>query len=342
MPIRLLNQPDTTTAAPAPRSGGIRLLDENTDAPEATSGSSWPSAGSAILGGAALAGAALLAHNPKAPEAVSKALEYANAARQQSMLSGWALLKSLLGNIGAAGARSAETRSLTPLKEMLSMQTLQDAKTAFKVGGSTSEAAKGVTIPFLSTPGRVMGAFDEAAQKALVRSGMTSNEAAHAVFQTPLGENFGNLGKSFEDNPVASYLIPFRRTPFNQFAEGWKTMTGAERDLPVLAGYTGAGAAHGYATSDDKYPVSIPLAVAGAAKYGVPYALGATAGRLLAGKKDSGNTTSGLTPVSEFGLTQSMSQPGAPFGVKYSSRDGLEFDPESIAAVKALKQLVGR
>jgi hypothetical protein len=90
MPIRLLNQPDTTTAAPAPRSGGIRLLDENTDAPEATSGSSWPSAGSAILGGAALGGAALLAHNPKAPEAVSKALEYANAARQQLMLSGWA------------------------------------------------------------------------------------------------------------------------------------------------------------------------------------------------------------------------------------------------------------
>lgn len=244
------------------------------------------------------------------------------------MLSGWAPLKSILGNVGAAVAESAESRSLNPLKEMLSMETLRDAKAAWDSGGSTSEAARGVTIPFLSTPGRVMGAFDEAAQKALQRSGMSSNEAAHAVFQTPLGENFGNMGKAFEDNPAASYLIPFRRTPFNQFYEGFKTMGKENRDLPVLASYMGAGGAHGYATADEKYPVSLPLAVAASAKYGVPYSIGAIAGRILAGKKDAGNAATGITPVSEYGITQSIQDPAAPFT-----------EP---AALRVLKQLSGR
>lgn len=330
-------------SAPTPRSGGLRPR------PTATTTAAEPESefplGAALAGGAVLGGAALLARNPKAPAAVRKGLEYANALRQQSFLSGLAPLKSILGNVGAAVAHSAETRSMAPIREVLSMRTLKDAlpegatvgeklKNAFVTGkaASAADASKwgspgGVNLPgVLGGPGRVMSALDDSTRAALVRAGMTPTEAAESVFQTPLGHNFGPFGKVFEDNPVADYLFPFRRTPLNQFAEGLKVM-GTKRDPAVLGAYSAAGAAHGAATKDEKYPLTVPLAIAGAAKYGLPYGVAAIAGRLLAGGKGAGNTAGSVLPVSEYGLSQSLEDPLAPF------------TPSKIALIRALKRI---
>lgn len=337
MPLRRLDAPMTTT--PAPTQGGLRRLSA-VPTPEETDDEGFP-VGATLAGGAALTGAALLARNPNAPAALRRGMEYANALRQQSMLSGFAPLKSMLGNVGAVIAQSAETRSLEPLKQLLSMQTVRDAlpagatvgeklKNAFVTGRSAvaPSAASGVNLPgVLGGPGRVMSALDDATRKALVRSGMTADSAEMATFQAPIGKNYGPFGKVFEDNPVADYIFPFRRTPLNQFAEGLKTLSGPHRDPAVLGTYAGAGAAHGAATSDEQYPVSIPFGVALAAKYGLPYGLAAIAGRVLAGGKGAGNTAGSVLPVSEYGLSESIENPLAPFA-----------EP---AALRALKKLSG-
>ena len=102
-----------------------------------------------------------------------KGAEYANALRQQLMLSGFAPVKSLLGNIGATVVQSAETRSLRPLKELLSMQTVRDVGSAYKAGKNVAPLTAGVTLPGpLGAPGRFMGAADAATRNALVRAHM--------------------------------------------------------------------------------------------------------------------------------------------------------------------------
>lgn len=312
MPLRVPGQPAPATYPAA--TGGLRIPTSAPAEPEtALDADEGPGAGSVLAGMLGLGAAGLVARNPKAAiPAVRKGLEYANAARQQMMLSGFAPIKSLLGNVGAAAAASAERRSLTPLKELLSMQTARDVKAAYKAGKNIApSAAAGVNIPG-PTPGRIMGAFDEATQKALQRAGLSPQESARATFQSPLGENYGPFAKVL-DSPAADYIVPFRRTPFNQFAEGWKTMQKGTRDLPVLAGYSAAGAAHGALTEDERYPVSIPFGIAAAAKYGLPYGLAAIAGRILAGGEGAGNTAGSVLPVSEYGITQSIEEPLAPF-----------------------------
>lgn len=311
------------TEAPASGLRARPTAPAGADAPgDETSDEGFPWGG-ALAGGAALTGAALLARSPRAPQAVKTGLEYANALRQQLMLSGFAPLKSFLGNIGAATAESAETRSLGPLKELLSMETVRDIGSAFKAGRNVAPAGSGVTLPGpLGFPGRIMGAVDEATRNALQRSGMTGKAAERAVFQAPLPKRL----ESALDSPVARYAIPFRRTPFNQFIEGWEATKG--QHPAVLAGYTGAGAAHGAATADERYPLTVPFGVAAAAKYGLPYGLAAIAGRLMAGGKGAGNIPSNVLPVSEYGLSQSIEDPTAPF-----------VEP---SALRALKQLIGR
>lgn len=314
----------------APRRGGLRIPTTPTSAPVSDDTDEGFQYGPALLGGLGIAGVALLTR--KSPASIRKALEYANAARQQLMLSGFALPKSLLGNVGAAGAYAAETRSLKPLKEMLSMRTLQEAKQAYKTGRSVGPVAGGVpgaTLPG-PVPGRVMGAFDVAARGALQRAGMTAKQAEAAVFQAPLE---GKLGQALESAP-ARYLVPFRRTPFNQFIEGFDTLRkaeagGAGANRGVLAGYMGAGALHGGATADDRAPLTVPLGIAASAKYGLPYGLGALAGRILAGGRITGeNVTSSILPVSGYGITEALEDPLSPFT-----------EP---SALRALQQLAGK
>jgi hypothetical protein len=282
---------------------------ERSTAPEVQESDS--SVGGMALGGAALLAAAVAARNPSL---LGKFFRGANAVRQQAMLSGLALPKSILGNTGAALNASMERKSLAPLKSLFSRQTFDDAVHSYKTGGSAGPTP-GVNLPG-PNPGKVMGALDDATQKALVRSGLSATEAQRSVLQAPLT---GELGQVLE-SPAAKYVLPFRRTPFNQFTEGWRTF---KQDFPhkgVRNAYIGAGAVHGAATSEEQYPVSIPMASALAAKYGLPYALAAVAARKLSGGQGGGGILGSTLPVSEYGVEQSLSDPFAPFVKPAASR----------------------
>lgn len=261
------------------------------------------------VGAAGLVGAGILARKPGMART---GLEGLNAIRQQLMLSGHALPKSVLGGVGAAGAMSAETRSLRPLKELFSRATVRDIAKAYKGGGVGGGPVPGGTTLPGPTPGRIMGSVDEGIQSALQRAGATADEAQAALLQTPLtGGRMGQLGRVLE-SPAMKYLVPFRRTPFNQFIEGGQEILSMQHP-GVLAGYTGAGAAHGALTEDEQYPVSLPFGVAASGKYGLPYGLGAMAGRALAGGKGAGGTAASVLPVSEYGFEQALTDPLKPF-----------------------------
>jgi hypothetical protein len=73
--------------------------------------------------------------------------------------------------------------------------------------------------------------------------------------------------------------------------------------------------------------MSVGVASAGAAKYGVPYSLGALAGRMLAGGQGGGGMASSAVPISEYGIESGISAPLQPFT-----------DP---AALRALRRILG-
>ncbi len=313
-------------------SGGLPKLDATAASPTDESGVNLPAVGAGVAGIAGLA--ALAMHKPAMAAKLARGL---NTLRQQLMLSGFALPKSLLGNAGAALESSLERGTTAPLREMFSGQTVSDAVSAWKAGapGGAAQAGQAPTggnaltrmLSYLS-PGRAMGAADEAAQKALVRSGLTQKEATSVAMQAPLDPRLSEA----LDNPVARYVHPFRRQPFNQFLEGWgkfgKTApTNMYTNPGTMALYTGAGAVHGAATADDAAPMSLPLAVAASARYGLPYAAAALIGRTLAEGKGGGNIASSALPVSEYGFESSMSDPTRPF--------------RKPAAITALDRLLG-
>jgi hypothetical protein len=156
-----------------------------------------------------------------------------------------------------------------------------------------------------------MGAVDVAARNALQRGGLTAQEAERAILQAPLGKDLATA----LDSPAARYLLPFRRTPFNQFLEGLKTAKPENlRAHPALNMLIyGAGAAHGAATADEDYPLSVGLGSAAAARYGLPYTLAAIAGRSLVGGKSSERLAGAALPVSEYGVASGITQPLRPF-----------------------------
>jgi hypothetical protein len=243
------------------------------------------------------------------------------------MLSGFAPVKSVLGNIGSGVEQAVEGRGFRALKEILSPRTMREAVQAMKTpqAAITNPAGAGVVnLPgVLSAPGRFMGGMDQATRAALQRAGMSMKEAENAVLQSPLT---GSLGEAFEGG-AAQYLFPFRRTPFNQFIEGLKRLPGGSQGTRFAQiAYPAAGAVHGAATAEDEAPLSVPFAAAASARYGLPYIGGAILGRAVAGGSKSQNVASSALPVSEYGLDQSISDPLA------------GFEP---AALRALKRMLG-
>jgi hypothetical protein len=278
--------------------------------PQQSTGFDW---GGTAIGGLLLGGAALLARRPGM---LGKAFNGANAVRQQLMLSGLALPKSIAGGLGAVGIEAAERGSTAPLKALFSRQTLTDVKDAYRAGGMVGPTP-GFNLPG-PNPGKVMGAVDVAMQKVMQRGGATAAEAEANMLQTPLQ---GDLAKIFE-SAESKYIHPFRRTPFNQFIKGWETVAdsgpvaqlkGTAKHARVFNTVAGAGAVHGAATSDDQYPTSVAVATALAAKYGLPYALAAMIARNLAGAKTSGGIAGSVLPVSEYGLETAVNDPLKPF-----------------------------
>lgn len=268
-----------------------------------------------IGGGAVAAGAA--ARNPM------RTLQGLNALRQQLMLSGFALPKSVLGNVGAMVEASLEGRTLEPLRQFFKTQTLRDIGQAYKTGASIGPTP-GAAAGSLPSPGRAMGALDTASQAALRRAGMTADEAQAALLQSPLE---GRLGTALESAP-ARYVHPFRRTPFNQFIEGWDKIRNVSQHPGTMGIYTGTGAVHGAATADEDYPLSVPLAIAASARYGLPYGLAALTARGLAGARTGGGIAGSVLPVSEYGIEQAVRDPLKPF--------------TQPAALTAMQRLIGK
>ena len=323
MPLRRLQpQQDQPESQPAPPHGRFRRIAPSTGT---TVASTMPSAeddldlGKMLLGGG---GAALVAMLLRKPGGLQKAFSTANTIRQQLMLSGFAPLKSLLGNVGGTAIQAAETKSMEPLRQLFSRQTGRDIAEAYK--NPSFHPSYGTDLPkWLPTPGRAMGALDMATQKALVRAGSTPEEAARTMFQAPVT---GRLGDVLESE-AGRYLVPFRRTPVNQFLEGFDILKTRQHPA-ILAGTAGAGAVHGAATADERYPFSIGLGTAAAAKYGVPYALGALAGRTLASGRQGAGIAGTILPVSEYGIQQAIADPLQPL--------------REPAALRALRRLRGQ
>lgn len=295
-------------AEPAPTSGGrfgTFTPQAAEDAaplptPDDTATSGYGGMFAALAGALGLAGAAYLTKGK--PGIVSTTLGKANALRQQLMLSGMAAPKSMLGNVGAAAIASSERGSMAPLKALFSGQTIEDAVAAFKANKPIVPGGTSLPGP-LGLPGRLMGSLDEATQGALKRGGLTAEDAERAVLQSPLaGERFGNFGKVLQ-SPAANYVFPFRRTPFNQLYEGLDVLKNPGANPKTLGAISALGAAHGAATADDKYPVSVPLGIAAASRYGLPYGLAALAGRAaMGGRADTSGIGGAVLPVSEYGV----------------------------------------
>lgn len=257
-----------------------------------------------LAGGAALAaGAAALAM--KNPQLLKTAGQGLMDLRRMSMLSGLAPLKSFLGNVGGSVYSSIERGSLEPLREMLSPTTARDALAAFKAGPNYAAAGPATGITKFNLPGRVMGALDTAAQNALVRAGLTPEEAAKEMLQAPLGKSA--MTESLVKNPVAEYLVPFRRTPFNQLSEGLASFkpenlqTTGQR--AALATALGTGALAGYEAED---PKTIALGTAASGRRGLPFAMAAGATRALStgSKRKGADVIQGMSPVSDYSLAE--------------------------------------
>jgi hypothetical protein len=323
--------------SPAPRTGGWGDLaagerPDATPTPPVEVDDGGNTAAKVVVGGAALTGAALLAS--KLPGRLGKAASTLNAIRQQLMLSGWAGPKSVLGNVGTGVEAAVEGKGTGALKEILSGKTIRDAKESFRTGSGIATnpagSAETVNLPgWLSFPGRAMGAMDEATQAALRRSGASAEEARSATLQAPLT---GGIGEVLE-SPAARYIHPFRRTPFNQFIEGFRKLKQASAgDRAAQRGsavYGATGAAHGALTAEDERPYSIPFGIAASSRYGLPYGLGALVGRSLMGGQTSASGIAGsILPVSEYGVEQAMDP----------RKVGKTFKP---AALTALERLTG-
>src|SRR3990167_10551020 len=139
-----------------------------------------------VIAGGTAAGAGLLYGLSKLPGAPGKIAKGLNAIRMQLMLSGLAVPKSILGNIGGTIIESAERGTLKPLKALFSRETLRDVGKAYREFGQAGPAASGARIPVVPVPGRIMGAVDVATRKAMQRGGLTEKEAERAILQAPL------------------------------------------------------------------------------------------------------------------------------------------------------------
>jgi len=259
-------------------SGGSVILDDNGEPMGAASGvpdggsSGWMAA--AGLGVAGLAG--LVAHNPALAKKIA---EGAMSLRKTSMLSGLAPLKSLLGNVGGSAIASMERGSLAPLKEMLSPATAKEAYAVFKRGANPAIAGPTTSaVSKLNIPGRIMGAFDEAGQNALQRAGMTAEESSREMLQAPLPHG---LTEVFDKNPIADFIFPFRKTPYNALTEGLKTLKPQTVGQgAALAESMGSGALVG-AEAEDPKTIGVTTALHG--RYGLPHAAAAGISRVLTG-----------------------------------------------------------
>lgn len=275
--------------------GAYQLLDQEVGSVAEPTGNTGPGLGTALLAGGALAGGLALRN----PLLRKKAFDILQGARHLGALSGAAVPKSVLGNVGAPFVAAAERKSLEPIKQFFSRQTVKDWTREMRdpeVGIAQVEPG---TFRMWNPFGRMMSAGDVATRKALMRGGLSDSDAARYTLQTNLGE-LGLHGKALEalESPAARFAVLYRRTPLNVLVHGAKNI--AER--PGLSAAAGAaGAAQGSAGGPISDPFSVALTAPAVGVYSLPYLGGAALGKILGGgsRGDALRVSRGLAPIPE-------------------------------------------
>jgi len=238
----------------------------------------------------------------KGKEGVKTLGDVANQLRIASMLSGWALPKSVLGNVGSHGVAVAENlaagkslkASLSPAKELFNLKAnVGEFKKGWKSGANPAIAGA-ANFGKYNPITRTMGAADHMATESLIRSGLTKAEAKRLLLTDP---QWGLKGKT---SPVLDYLVPFRRTPFNVLQGGAKTMG----DHPLMSLGAGAAGAGVGMSSDDPRVLALTAALLG--PYTLPFLVGA-------GTTAGTRALQGLSPIPEWSLQKSLGDPLHPF-----------------------------
>lgn len=277
----------------------IALGQEGGAAPD--EGGGW---GSTIGAGVAAAGAGALALAAK-KYGVGKVFDTANNIRRQGMLTGLAVPKSLLGNLGAGITTAIEEGSLAPLKEMLRLPTnVSNAVSAFKRGATY----QGQPTSAWAIPGRILGATDEATTAALQRAGIAPEAAAKTMLQSEI--DLGPQVRGALDTKLGQYLVPFRRTPINQAVGALDTMSDWSDKGKVAANALALGG--GFATGEGTEGVGPTIAgTALLGRRGLPFAAASMLGKLAKGdsKREAAKVMQGASPVSDYSIQEGIAGP---------------------------------
>lgn len=275
--------------------------------------------GNPLLGGALGALGGLAAANPGAT------MKRLQEARMIGMLSGAALPKSVLGNVGAHLTAAAEMGSAAPIREMLRVPTnVKTAVQAFRNQPKTISAATGAApvegLGRLNLPGRLMGALDEASNASLQRSGLSPEQAQRLLLTTENPVGAGSTLNTALNTRLGRWLVPFQRIPVNQFSQGVQSLEGllpkgsvkldpvhtSKAGRALTVGSMGAGALAGDETNN---PLALAMLSALAGPRALPFALGAG---LTAGPKVLERVGVGLPDASLRDLydpTRAIDQP---------------------------------
>lgn len=275
----------------------LALSQEAEAAPESGGGSGL---GAALAGGAALAlGVAAKKYG------LGKVFDTLNNVRRQGMLTGLAVPKSLIGNLGAGVTTAIEEGSTAPLKEMLRLPTnVKNAVTAFKAGGQY----QGQPVSKWALPGRILGATDEAAQLALGRAGIPAKEAAKTMLQSEI--DLGPQVRGALNTKLGQYMVPFRRTPINQAVGALETMADWSTKGKAAANAAALGA--GFLTGEETEGV-VPTGLGAAffGRRGLPFAAGSALGKMSKGesKREAAKVLQGASPVSDYSIAEGIQGP---------------------------------
>lgn len=259
----------------------------------------------ALLGlGVAGAGALALRNPAMAKAAASKLFDLLQGARHLGALSGTAVPKSVVGNVGAPFVAAMERKSLEPIKQFFKPQTVRDWTSAMRnpeLGRVADEVAGEKPMRVWNPFGRAMSAGDKATRAALSRAGLTDAEAARYTLQSSLPE-LGVTGKAAEvlGSKPGQYAVMYRRTPINTLVHGGENIM----KRPALSALmSGAGAVQGSMEGPAGDPLTVAMTAPAAGVYGLPYLLGAGVGKYFStgSKGQAGQVSRGLAPVPEIG-----------------------------------------
>jgi hypothetical protein len=249
------------------------------------------------------------------PQFARQIFDEVQNARYAGMLSGFAVPKSVAGNIGAVLARAAETGRAAPIRSFLSPRTVRNYFTELRNPTIAQHTMEQRGAPNLF--GRILGAGDVATHNALVRAGASPDEAQRLLLRTPTGKlGFtGTIGELLQSRG-GKFVLPFQTTPIGQAVWGFGSLAGkgaprgvSPRRVQALAALAATAGAGHTTIRDEATPLEVALTAPFFSAYSVPYLLGSAAGKIIPRLREGRGTTPraaleilrGASPVPEIG-----------------------------------------